>query len=332
LPTDSRPRVKTATVDLKALMRTVEGLLREATGSDLGVSFIERRESPFATLFPAEVLHVTLADGTSTRLFLKHLGDEDGDHPDKQVRDLEIRVYEMFSGHQDLPVVKYYGSSRNRRTGRTEVFLEYLEDWNLKYHDLDHWYCAARRLGQLHRHFAGHSQLVNDLPRFDATYHHQWAQRALASVEITASHLAGRLEKVARDYDSAAQLLGVQTPTLVHNDLSPKNVIADRSAKPARICFVDWEMAGAGCGLLDLVHLKYGLQSEPDRQMREAYLGELRGSGLVPAYEQDVQRLIDACELHSSMTRLWRNEVWQKPLDVVLQWVTEAEVLWRRIG
>ena len=52
----------------------------------------------------------------------------------------------------------------------------------------------------------------------------------------------------------------------------------------------------------------------------------------MPEDKRDVQRLIDACELHRTMTRLWRNQVWQKPLAVLAQWVGEAEQLGRRIG
>jgi len=330
---DSRPRVQAMSPDLNSLSRTVEGVLREATRTDLRVASLEREDSPFATLFPAEILRVTLADGTATRLFLKHLGEEDEDHPDKRIRDLEIRVYEALLTDDGLPVPTYYGSLRNETTGRTEVFLEYVDDWNLKYHELDHLYRAASRLAQLHRHFARRSEeLPAFLPRFDASYHHQWAQRALASVAKASPSLAERLGTVASDYGRVADLLGGQPPTLVHNDLAPKNVIADRSLNPARICFVDWEMAGAGCGLLDLVQLKYGLDAKADRLMREAYLGELRSSGLVPEDKRDVQRLIDACELHRTMTRLWRNQVWQKPLAVLAQWVGEAEQLGRRIG
>jgi thiamine kinase-like enzyme len=288
--------------------------------------------SPFATLFPAEILNVKLASGIRVRLFLKHLGNEDEDHPDKQDRNLEARIYETLLSDRSLPVVRYYGASENARTGRTELFLEYVDDWNLKYHELDYWYTAASRLGQLHRHFAGRPELADVLTHFDAAYHLQWAARALASVVETTPSLADRLEKVTNDYSRAARLLGEQTPTLVHNDLSPKNVIAYRSANPVRICFVDWEMAGAGFGLLDLVHLKYGLDPEADRQMRQAYADELRGSGLVPEDELEFQRLVDACELHKTMNRLWRNQVWKKPIEVVTRWVGEAEDLWRRVS
>ena len=50
------------------------------------------------------------------------------------------------------------------------------------------------------------------------------------------------------DLSVAADLLAEQPPTLVHNDLAPKNVIADTSANPGRTCIVDWEMAEWGAG------------------------------------------------------------------------------------
>jgi aminoglycoside phosphotransferase (APT) family kinase protein len=119
--------------------------------------------------------------------------------------------------------------------------------------------------------------------------------------------------------------------TLVHNDLSPKNVIADRRSAPARICIVDWEMSGVGCGLLDLVHLKYGLGADDDREMVAVYRSELRSTGLLPADEREFARLLAACELHKTLYRIAHSATWQLPLATVEKWVTEAGAHLRRV-
>ena len=39
-------------------------------------------------------------------------------------------------------MARYYGSRWNVETERQELYLEYVDDWNLKYHDLEHWFTA----------------------------------------------------------------------------------------------------------------------------------------------------------------------------------------------
>jgi hypothetical protein len=322
---------RTVEADLRL---TVERFLARRGAPCASVAGIERLPSPFATLFPADVLSVRLTNGDSCSVFVKSLGPEQADHPDKQVRDREILVYETLLADADLPVARYLGSRWNERTGRREVFLEHIDDWNLKYHDLEHWYTAARQLARLHRHFAQCPEKLRGCPfllHLDGNYGEAWAHRALAAVGRQSADLARRFGPVVRDYNAASAFLSAQPPTLVHNDLAPKNVIADRSQLPARICFVDWEMAGVGCGVLDLVHLTYGLDPESERRMRATYGDELAGSGLLPPNAADADRLFAACELHKTVSRLAFSEVWRLPLERVAEWITEARELLDRV-
>jgi hypothetical protein len=316
------------------LRHTVEGLLSRAAGHPVRVGDLRRQPSPFATLFPAEILSLSLAGGGEFSLFLKHLGPEEADNPDKRCRDREVRVYEELLAGADLPVPSYYGSAWNEATGRREVFLEHIDDWSLRYQSLEHWFTAARRLAALHAHFAARAEelLAYDfLLRLDASYLHAWAGRALTTVSDLYPDLAAGLEAVVRGCDRAADVLGSQPVTLVHNDLSPKNVIADRSKFPARICFVDWELAGVGCGLLDLVHLKYGLSPEDDQSFCAAYFAELAGTGLLPTTPREQSDVLAACELHKTLYRLACCRSWQLPADRVAGWVAEAGEFLSRI-
>ena len=92
-----------------------------------------------------------------------------------------------------------------------------------------------------------------------------------------------------------------------------------------RICFIDWEMAGVGCGLLDLVHLKYGLDPPNDKKMCETYCAELTGTGLIPSNQQDLKILLAACELHKTVYRLAHSKIWELPIETVSQWVFESK-------
>ena len=309
-------------------------MLGERLGKPVRLTRITREPSPFATVFPAYVLRVALADGPTLSLWLKALGAEQADHPEKQRRDREVRIYEELLGDHQLPVVSYFGSTFNRHTQRLELVLEYIDDWNLKYQPHEHWFDAARRLAHLHVHFAARADELERsdfLLRFDRSFFEDWAQRALATVRGAWPDLGRRLGGVVRGYGAAITLLEGQPPTLVHNDLSPKNVVVDRSRSPARICIVDWEMAGVGCGVLDLVHLKYGLDQTSDREMCAVYLAELAGTGLIPGTNGELSVLFAAAELHKTLYRLAFSAEWKLPRARVEEWVADSERFLARI-
>ncbi|HKB00606.1 MAG TPA: phosphotransferase [Gemmataceae bacterium] len=316
------------------LRHVLERLLGRARGARIQVAGLRRKPSPFATLSAAEVLTVALADGGEDAVFVKHLGPAGADEPDKERRDREVRVYEDLLGRAELPAVRYYGSRWNGATERHEIYLEYVADWNLQYHHLEHWFTAAQRLAQFHGHFAaraGELAARDYLLRLDAAYFRAWAGRALATVAAQSAGLAAELAPVVDHYDPAADLLARQPATLVHNDLAPKNVLALRSSRPARICFIDWEMAGVGCGLLDLVHLKHGLGPADDERMCAAYTAELVGAGLLPTGAAEWDRLVAACELHQTLYRLAYSRSWGLSPATVAGWVREARQFLDRV-
>src|SRR5919198_6189613 len=92
-----------------SLRRTVERVLSRTRARPVAVTVLQREPSPFATVFPAEVLSATLGDGEELKLFVKHLGPEQSNHPEKQRRDREIRIYEELLDATGLPVVRLYG-------------------------------------------------------------------------------------------------------------------------------------------------------------------------------------------------------------------------------
>jgi aminoglycoside phosphotransferase (APT) family kinase protein len=330
--TASEPRTITP-ADLR-LRHTVERLLGAAEGRPVRVTALRRAPSPFASLFPAEVLSVSLQGGGERSLFVKHLGPEQADHPDKQRRDREVRIYEELLGADGLPVVRYYGSAWDEASGRRQVFLEHVADWDLRYQGLEHWFTAARSLARLHAHFAGRAGQLSAcdfLLRLDAHYLRRWAERAVDVVGGYATDLAAALAPVVAGYGRVGEVLARQPATLVHNDLAPKNVLADRAHRPARICLIDWEMAGVGCGLLDLVDLKYGLDPASDRAMCASYRAALEGSRLLPDDPAEMDRLLAACELHKTAYRLAHSRSWRLPLDTVARWVGEAGQLLARV-
>lgn len=228
-------RFQSVVLDEAALQGTVEALLTRCLGYSVKIGRLAREPSPFATLFPAEVLSIDFEDGKNMSLFMKHLGEEESDHPEKQCRDREVRVYEELLRDDRLPVARYYGSCWNQTTRRREVFLEYVRDWNLRYHEMEHWFTAARRLARMHAHFAGRvGKLLTCefLLQFSGNHFYEWSRRALSVVAEQSAELAAELHSIVNNYPRVVEVLGCQPLTLVHNDLSPKNVIADTQPRP----------------------------------------------------------------------------------------------------
>ncbi|MGD8809979.1 MAG: aminoglycoside phosphotransferase family protein [Gammaproteobacteria bacterium] len=310
------------------LQARIGACLTAALGRTVDVVSLTRQRSPYATVFPAEIITVQLDDASRVSLFAKYIGSEQAEHPDKACRDREPRVYrELFAG-ADLPVVQCFSAAWDEASQRYELLLEHIDGWNLKYHELTHWYAAAVNLARLQNFFAHDAERLKGcsyLLQLNEAYFHQWADRALTTVSQLSPKLEHPLRAVVSGYSSVAALLAEQPPTLVHNDLSPKNVLADLSAEPPRIRFIDWEMAGVGCGLLDLVHLKYGLEPAADDAMIQAYRGALETAAWLPKQPEAFDRLLAACELHKSLYRIAHAGIWQLPEATITQWI-EREV------
>jgi thiamine kinase-like enzyme len=316
------------------LRSAVEELINRAIGQPLKVRSLRHRASPFATVFPTEILSICLEGGERLSLFLKHIGSEQLDHPDKQCRDREFRIYEELLKDSDLPVVRYYGYRWNDATRRGELFLECIADSKLEWQEIEHWFTAARRLAHLHAHFAERVEELltcGFLLRFDADYLCEWAERAFVAVANQSTELAAKLKPVVDHYDRVSDAITRHPLTLVHNDLAAQNVMVDTSRRPARICFVDWEMAGVGCGLLDLAHLKYGLDPVSNQTMCAAYCDGLRESGVKPPSLVELTYQLAACELHKTLYRIARSESRQVPIQSVTRWVTDVQELWPQL-
>lgn len=310
------------------------GLARQGLAPDVEIVEARREPSPWATVFPADVLSVTLSNGETRAFFVKCMGEEEADHPDKTVRDRELQVYEQLLGADGLPVPSYYGSRWNTQTRRREIFLEYVDGWNLKYHGLEVWFEAAAQLGRLHAHFAKRVRSLLDcdaLLRFDASYFHVWAERARDVVVGRSRQLARSIDDVRRAHNGAIRIMASQPVTLVHNDLSPKNVIAIPGDTSTRIYVVDWELGGIGCGFLDLVHLRYGLGHADGERMLNTYCRELVDTPLLPRPASALASIVAACELHKCLYRLARADAWQMATEKVADWLREARDLAARI-
>jgi aminoglycoside phosphotransferase (APT) family kinase protein len=295
------------------------------------VTAVRRRPNPHSTLSPSEVLELDLSSGEAVTVFAKQLTGAQSDHPDKRQREREPMLYEGLLAEPGLPVPRCLGVRRDPGGAARELYLEHLDGLDLRYQDLEHWYLAAARLANLHRHFAARGRLVGALDlllRLDRRYFEAWAARALAEVAQLDPGAAAELESVVERLEPAIALLAAQPATLVHNDLSPKNAMVVTGVEPARVAFVDWELAGAGCGALDIVHLAYGLEPEARRHLFDTYWGALEGSPLAVGDRRERAALTAACELHKTLYRLAHAKTLGSDETTVRRWVADAAT-WR---
>jgi aminoglycoside phosphotransferase (APT) family kinase protein len=307
-----------------ALRRLVGPLLQAIHGRRREIVRLRSGGSPFATRPGPSIISGELDGGEEFSFFVKR-STGDGTHPDKRRRDREAQVYERLLQQPGLPVARWYGACPV-----DALVIEYLDGWDLRYHDIDVWVEAARALARLHVRFAGRQVELRAVPSLlllDGAYLHDWARRALEALSAGGFD-PGRLVAVLEGYDAAAALVAAMPPTLVHNDLAPKNVIATSS--PPRTTLVDWELAGIGCPLLDIVHLMHGLQEDDERRVRAAYLDELRGTDLLPA-GTEFGRVLAACRLHKSLYRLAHPHLWTARPHLAEEWLRDVERDWEAL-
>ena len=224
------------------LIQITEDILVEALGHSTQIKTLRRENNPSSTKFPTEVLNIETQDNREISLFLKHMDSESGKYFGKSGTNLEILVYSEILLKDSLPVPRYYGSRWNDKIKKCHLFLEMVNGKMLKKSEVNYWYMAARTLAKFHAYFASSAAALSQfefLETFDCDYYKAWAEKALYSTTNRSRKLADQLSVTMQDFDEVAELLAKQPLTLVHNDLSSKNVIADTSVSPVRIVFLD---------------------------------------------------------------------------------------------
>jgi aminoglycoside phosphotransferase (APT) family kinase protein len=323
----ARPRAIDHAATQGSLCERLGEVLAPEIGLDVRIAAVRRHPNPYSTLFATHVLEIELTSGGTMVVFVKLLGDAQLDHPDKRRRDRELVLYRWLLSDPDLPVPRLLGIGRDPASGAPELYLEYLDGLDLRYCGLEHWHVAVARLAELHRRFAQRADVIaasDVLLAIDDAYLGAWAERAVAEVAQLCPDAVASLARAVERPEPAAALVAAQPVTLVHNDLSPKNIVAVTSSEPARVAIVDWELAGAGCGVLDLVHLAYGLAPREHRRLCDAYWRALDGSALAVDDGRERDALLAACALHKTVYRLAHARTLARDEATVRRWVEEA--------
>jgi hypothetical protein len=323
----------------KGLREVLEAELSAHCGRPRRIERMGRRVSDYSTSFTIEELDLDLAGGERLRLVFKDLGWQSLLGEARHVRPQflydprrEIAVYRGALAAPGLGTAECYGAAVDEAAERYWLFLERVDAPQLRHvGDFQTWLAAARWLARLHACFG---KRVHDLPRdvpllrYDEPFLRTWLER------LGAGGGSRELERVRRCYERLIGRLGVMPQTLIHNEFYPSNVLVGEGLGGARICPIDWELAAAGPGLIDVAALTAGDWTDGQRtEMLLAYRDALAESGAAPPPLARMREDLDCCRLHLAVQWLgWAADEWNAPPDQARDWLGEAVSLAGRLA
>jgi Ser/Thr protein kinase RdoA (MazF antagonist) len=326
-----------ATPSDSELREALEPLLREAGVAAL--TGIHRRPYEYRTSFPLEQLDLTLEDGASLRLVFKQLdwealGDEARLAKPRFLHDplREAAVYGSVLAAAPSGPPHRYGAVVDPGRGRHWLFIEWVDGRELfQVGDLELWEAAAAWLGAMHRQLGGELDLhraSGRLLEYDRAYYSRWIERArrFAHAPSQPDSHARSVDSLLARYEPAIEELVAMPKTVTHGEFYASNVlIAGDSAGP-RVCPVDWELAAAAPGLIDLAALVSGGWSDDDREALVSAYGAALGLHSFTA------RQLDLARLHLAVQWLgWAEPGWSPPAGQQQDWFGEALLLAERL-
>lgn len=253
-----------------------------------------------ASIHPIHRLSAALDDGTSLDAVCKEMAVT----ADRRAA-REVRLYTHVLGRRRLGAPALYAAGWDRRRTRRWLFLEDVGDWRLDWCDTPVWQEAFRWLAGMHAAWHGDAAALRaaGVPEQGAAFYRDLAQQARR--RLTKARLPGavtRFDTATVAFDDAVAALQDGPRTLVHGDLSCKNLMVQRS--PRRFRPVDWEWAAVGPAAWDVSSLLagWGVQKPP---LLAAYLDERQRHGDVD--RAAFTRTIAACE---GMHALWYLRWW----------------------
>jgi len=281
---------------------------------------LERRPYPYRTSFPLDEARVRLPGGEEATVLVKELDRTKLDERTRRAKPAfvhnpqrEIVVYTEILPDRGLGTARCYGSTAAPGAAGYALFLEKVDGVELwQRGDLEVWEETARWAARLHRDVPAPSS--PHLLRYDTPYFRQWWGRA--------EHFRGRaaLEGVRRCHEEAVERLVALPVAFVHGELYPSNILV----APGRVCPVDWEMAGAGPGVLDLAALVTAWGDDQARRLVAAYAA----AAGAPVRDAD----LDAARLVLAVQWLGWAEHWAPPREHATDWLVEAHAAAERLA
>lgn len=321
--------------DAPGLRTALEAALGDHERVPVSVTGLERRPCEYRTSYALEELDVTLADGRVLHMMLKDLSRACLDEDARRVKPdflhdpmREIEVYRDLLDGAGLGTPAYYGASVDPAAGRHWLFIENVAGpvlWQVG--EFEVWEETARWLARMHARLAGAAAGAPDsLLRYGPRLYRTWIDRAQGFAEDPATSWSDEKREavlmLASRYGPVVERLAALTPTVIHGEFYPSNVlIQNPAAGRVRVAPIDWEIAAVGPGLLDLAALSIGKWTPAQRAALARAYSEAAGSGNTPA---GFDAALDCCRLHLAVQALGWDPEWQAPAEHRHDWLAEA--------
>ena len=320
----------------------VEKALRQflAADAEFGAAReICRQASEYRSSFALEEMTVLLEDGRTLPVMFKDLGWHCLTFAGQQAKPAllydparELEIYRRVLAGRSLGTARLYGAIVDPPRQRYWLFMEKAPGAELyQYGELDVWCQAARWLAALHqdeevRRAAEGAEVASRLVHYDAAFFRYWIGRAVEfAAQRRGAEAAAPLVALSRRYDEVVDFLTSLPAGFIHGEFYASNVLVDTLQKPARVCTVDWELAGIGPGAIDLAALVVGKWTDAQR----AALIEAYRFGLPPEHPlwrdaAALDRAVDFARLHLAVQWLGLSPDWTPPAEHAHDWLREA--------
>lgn len=302
---------------------------------------IRRSPSAFRTSFALERLELTLADGAELHLAFKRLDREALDGMARLAKPeflhdprREAAVYtSVLAPAAVAPAPHCYGAAINPAAGRYWLFVEWVEGRELyQVGERRLWEAAARRLAEMHAGLAADLDRHSERGRlldYDAPYYRRWIDRAREFARAAGQPAARRrsLDWIGERYEPVVERLLDLPKTVIHGEFYASNVLVGGDLPSPRVAAVDWELAAAGPGLVDLAALVSGGWADGDREAIVSAYRAAVGLAALP------DRALDFARLHLAVQWLgWAPPSWVPPEGQRQDWLGEAVALAEGLG
>jgi aminoglycoside phosphotransferase (APT) family kinase protein len=267
------------------------------------VAGLRRKPWEYATSSPLELVTAVMEDGRARDFILKHLASGDMSERARRAKPpfvveprREIEMYRRVLAPLSVGP-RLVGSKCTPETGAYWLLLERVDGEPLyEAGEVTTWVAVAQWLAAFHARTAAlNSGSLSQEARllcYDRQWYALWMDRArrfFASEDPGGSrHTRAALQWLSGRYERVIDRLVSRPMTLIHGEFYPSNVLVRRTADVVNVYPIDWEMAAAGPGVIDLAALTSGDWSEIDRRSMVAGYAESSG--------EPVAELVEAVE------------------------------------
>jgi aminoglycoside phosphotransferase (APT) family kinase protein len=321
--------------DAGVLRAEIERIASERFGRGASLAELTRSRFPYIGSYDCYAVAARTTEGHGLQIFLKDFGfsRQSKDDPERR-RERELRVYRDVLAKAELGTAKYYGSVWDESRGRFWLLLELVEGALIDEANDETGPPAAAWLARLHGHFLrepGTLASCELLTRFDADFFRAKAARALADVGCLCEVSARRLEAVLQGFEAVAEAMAAPPLTLVHGGYIPWHILLDAEREPARVCAIDWELAGIGSTAYDLSFFVADAESDVRERICAAYRREALHQGVPVPDPAALRTVVDCFRLHRVLDWLSRSREKGFARSKVARLVGEARRLRRLV-